>query len=170
MSVKKTHSVTTYLTKTSLIVGLIAFCANDAVAIPLSEKNNNNNSRQGLLQLISQNNSEPPEVIIDDDPNNSGNSGDNYPPTTSADTRFTCDYVDGEYTVMYNPENQNDNAYPWAIPSALGGGWTPERRCNEITSRLESYRADGLLEMSTGVENGTILFVLLPESILQIVV
>ncbi|MEO0837272.1 MAG: COP23 domain-containing protein, partial [Cyanobacteria bacterium J06642_3] len=102
-----------------------------------------------------------PEVIIDTDPN-SRNDDFNRPrnPTSSrntrrnGDTRFTCEFVDGEYVVLYNPENQASNSFPWAIPSALGGGWTPERRCNEITRRLEDYRADGLLEMSTGIENG----------------
>jgi hypothetical protein len=36
----------------------------------------------------------------------------------------------------------------------MGGGWSPDRRCAEITRRLESYRPDGLLEMRTSVENG----------------
>jgi hypothetical protein len=160
MSMNFNHFLATNFTKTSLIVGFIAFCSNATIATPVSQPINfaeNNDNWLERSQLIGQNNSEPPEVIIDNDPNNSGNSGnsdDNYPPTTNADTRFTCDYLNGEYTVMYNPENQRDNAYPWAIPSQLGSGWTPEKRCNEITNRLESYRADGLLEMSTGVENG----------------
>jgi hypothetical protein len=158
MSTKFTNFLPTYLAKTSLIVSLIAFCSHTTAATPLSMQINlaeNNADWQERSQIFSQNNSEPPEVIIDNDPDNSGNSGDNYPPTTTnADTRFTCDYLNGEYTVMYNPENQRDNAYPWAIPSQLGDGWTPERRCNEITNRLESYRVDGLLEMSTGIENG----------------
>lgn len=108
-----------------------------------------NNFRQ-LLQIISQNNDEPPEVIIDD------NSGSVPPPPTrnsNSDTRFTCELVNGEYTVMYYPESQPDRGYPWAIPSQLGGGWTPEKRCDAITNRFEAYRQDGLLELTTGVEN-----------------
>lgn len=151
--------------KTSLVMGLIAVCSSSSAnAIPLSNETNlPQNNWQQLLQIVSQNNSQPPEVIIDNDPNNSGNrsTSTNRSRTTtttttntSGDTRFTCDYVNGEYTVMYNPETQGSNSYPWAIPSQLGGGWTPERRCGEITNRLESYRDDGLLEMSTGVENG----------------
>lgn len=144
--------------KNSLIAGVIIVSGSSANALPLSPESNppQNNWRQ-LLQIVAQDNSQPPEVIIDPDPNspdNSGNRSPNPTTTTSSDTRFTCDYVNGEYTVMYNPETQGSSSYPWAIPSQLGGGWTPERRCNEITSRLESYRADGLLEMSTGVENG----------------
>jgi hypothetical protein len=54
---------------------------------------------------------------------------------------------------MYSPESQPGQSYAWAIPSTLGGGWTEERRCNEITRRLEFYRPDGLLEMQTSVEN-----------------
>lgn len=69
------------------------------------------------------------------------------------DPRFTCQFFEGEYTVMYHPESQPDQAYAWATPSLMGGGWTPERRCNEISRRLEFYRPDGLLEMRTATEN-----------------
>ncbi|MBW4649791.1 MAG: COP23 domain-containing protein [Kastovskya adunca ATA6-11-RM4] len=67
--------------------------------------------------------------------------------------RFACQLLNGKYTVIYYPQSQPDEAYPWAVPSELGGGWTPERRCNTIGDRLESYRPDGLLEMQTAVEN-----------------
>ncbi|MEM6610776.1 MAG: COP23 domain-containing protein [Cyanobacteria bacterium P01_C01_bin.72] len=104
---------------------------------------------QQLRQVISQNN-EPPEVIL-----GQPDSVPASPRTTrSADTRFTCELVNGEYTVMYYPESQPNEGYPWAIPSELGGGWTPQRRCDAITSRFENYRGDGLLELTTGVENG----------------
>lgn len=55
---------------------------------------------------------------------------------------------------MYNPQSQPGQYYPWATPTALGGGWSPERRCDEISRRLEVYRPDGLLELKTGLENG----------------
>jgi len=55
--------------------------------------------------------------------------------------------------VMYHPESQKGQAYPWATPGRLGGGWTSEKRCNEISRRLELYRPDGLLEMRNAVEN-----------------
>jgi hypothetical protein len=78
------------------------------------------------------------------------------PPSSdiTSSTRFACQYSDGQYTVMYYPQSQPGQAYPWATPTELGGGWTEERRCNEISRRLESYRPDGLLEMQTGLENG----------------
>jgi hypothetical protein len=72
---------------------------------------------------------------------------------SSQQPRFTCEQVNGQYTVMYHPESQPNQAYPWATPNALGGGWTPERRCNEISRRLELYRPDGLVEMRNAVEN-----------------
>lgn len=71
-----------------------------------------------------------------------------------ADTRFFCETDNGQYTVMYYPESQPEQAYPWASPTALGGGWSAERRCLEIARRLESYRPDGLRELKTGIENG----------------
>ena len=68
--------------------------------------------------------------------------------------RFSCQYDDGEFVVMYSPESDPDEAYAWATPGEMGGGWTPERRCNAISDRLENYRPDGLLELQTGLENG----------------
>lgn len=71
-----------------------------------------------------------------------------------ADARFSCQLYQGEFTVMYQPESQPDQAYPWATPGQLGGGWTAERRCNTISDRLESYRPQGLVDLQVGVENG----------------
>ena len=68
--------------------------------------------------------------------------------------RFRCEVIGGQYTVMYYPVSQGNQGYAWAVPSNLGGGWTPERRCAEISRRLESYRPDGLLELTTAIENG----------------
>jgi hypothetical protein len=75
-------------------------------------------------------------------------------PEISSSTRFFCQYTGGQYTVMYNPESRPNEAFPWAIPAEMGGGWTPELRCQEIARRLEDYRPDGLLELQTGTENG----------------
>ncbi|MEO1672161.1 MAG: COP23 domain-containing protein [Cyanobacteria bacterium J06631_2] len=131
-----------------LAVG-IAFFSAPAMVNALEIGDLSLDSIQQLRQVITQNN-EPPEVIL--------GQPDSVPApqstTRSADTRFTCELVNGEYTVMYYPESQPDEGYPWAIPSELGGGWTPERRCDAITSRFETYREDGLLELTTGEENG----------------
>lgn len=85
----------------------------------------------------------------------STDSGSDTSATPAGDpARFSCQPTNGQYVVMYHPESQPNQAYAWATPTGMGGGWTPERRCNEISRRLESYRPDGLLEMQTGLENG----------------
>lgn len=93
----------------------------------------------------------PPDVIINADPQP-------FPPTSSGtsqslDPRFTCQYFNGQPTVMYLPEGQPGRSFPWAVPRTLGDGWTAERRCQEISQRLERYRPDGLNELRTGFEN-----------------
>ncbi len=70
------------------------------------------------------------------------------------DVRFECQLFNGQYTVMYLPESQPGQAYPWATPTALGGGWTAETRCFTISDRLEAYRPEGLAELQVGTENG----------------
>jgi hypothetical protein len=75
-------------------------------------------------------------------------------PQQAINARFSCQTQNGEYTVVYNPQSQPGKTYPWAKPTTMGGGWTPERRCAEISRRLEEYRPAGLLEMQTAVENG----------------
>lgn len=97
------------------------------------------------------------DVIVNTEPSSPGSTRPSYPGTStvnSTGTRFTCEISNGQYTVMYRPESQPGRSYPWAVPSAMGGGWDAARRCNEISRRLESYRPDGLLEMQTGLENG----------------
>ncbi|MEH1968421.1 COP23 domain-containing protein [Nostoc sp.] len=77
------------------------------------------------------------------------------PPSPSADgtTRFTCQTYNGQYTIMYQPQSQPGQFFPWAAPAALGGGWDAQKRCAAIASRLELYRPDGLQELQTSVEN-----------------
>lgn len=84
---------------------------------------------------------------------------------TASKSRFTCDMFEGKHTVMYHPESQPESSYAWAVPSALGGGWTPQRRCEEISRRLESYRPDGLLELRTSVENNYDIICVTTENI-----
>ncbi|MEL4897051.1 COP23 domain-containing protein [Crocosphaera sp. Alani8] len=93
----------------------------------------------------------PDDIIIDTNPQTTPPP----PPvnTSSSDTRFDCQYHEGRYKVMYRPQSQSMQPYPWAIPSNMGDGWTAERRCREISRRLEMYRPDGLLELRTSQEN-----------------
>ncbi|AFZ49651.1 COP23 domain-containing protein [Dactylococcopsis salina] len=90
---------------------------------------------------------QPEDVVVESKPSNPN------PTPTANDRRFTCEYNNGQYTVMYNPQSQPNQSYPWAIPQQMGGNWSPERRCNAISDRLENYRPDGLLELQTSVIN-----------------
>ena len=90
------------------------------------------------------------DVIVETEPQKPTPADSN----TSATPRFSCEFTNGQYTVMYQPESQVGQRYAWATPTGLGGGWSADRRCSEISRRLESYRPDGLLEMRTAVENG----------------
>jgi Circadian oscillating protein COP23 len=100
----------------------------------------------------------PSDVVVDTDSGSStgsstgSNSGSN--PIYDRNTRFACQSNSGQYTVMYFPESQPNKSFAWATPSQLGGGWNPQKRCNEIARRLEQYRPDGLIELTTDVENG----------------
>lgn len=86
--------------------------------------------------------------------------------TTTANTsRFTCQMHNGRYTVMYTPESRPDQTYAWAIPGDMGSNWPAQRRCNEISARLESYRPDGLSELQTGLENGYNVVCVTTESV-----
>ncbi len=80
-------------------------------------------------------------------------STNNSLPVSESQARFSCQLQNGQYSVMYHPRSQPNQSFPWAIPSTLGGGWNSERRCNEISQRLESYRPDGLQELRTAVAN-----------------
>lgn len=75
------------------------------------------------------------------------------PPEASA-SYFACQMHNGRPTVMYAPNNQPGQMYPWAVPQAMGSDWPAQRRCEVISERLESYRPDGLLTLATGTENG----------------
>lgn len=97
------------------------------------------------------------DVVVDTDnsnPNSGSNPNNGSNPIYDRNTRFACQSNNGQYTVMYFPESQPNQAFAWATPSALGGGWNPQKRCGEIARRLEQYRPDGLIELTTDVENG----------------
>jgi hypothetical protein len=74
-------------------------------------------------------------------------------PTNVSGARFVCQQYNGQPTVMYQPQSQPGQFFPWAVPAALGGGWDAQSRCQAIASRLELYRPDGLQELQIAVEN-----------------
>lgn len=129
------------LRRLSLLTGVALLVANGSAAVAQNSSDASNRP-----------------VVVDTE----GDGGDSTRPTTTnrssspvtSATRFSCQPLNGEYTVVYQPESQPSQYFPWAKPVQLGGGWTPQSRCNEIARRLESYRPDGLQEMTTGQENG----------------
>lgn len=134
----------------SLSVG-VAFLLGNASAMALPQTGG---------YKISQADDSTPSVVVDTEPTGTSTGTSTTPtstdtsiPVPDTQTRFSCQAQNGQYTVMYQPESQPSQFFPWATPSALGGGWSEERRCNEIARRLEMYRPDGLLELTTGVEN-----------------
>ena len=99
----------------------------------------------------------PTDIIINAEPQSLPSPPSPQSPSSPSpqarNVRFNCEYFNGEPTVMYRPDNQPGRSYPWAVPRTLGDGWTAERRCQEISQRLEMYRPDGLEELKTGYEN-----------------
>ncbi|MEC4984897.1 MAG: COP23 domain-containing protein [Oscillatoria sp. PMC 1068.18] len=99
--------------------------------------------------VFAQASNDAPDIIIDTD---SGNTTTNNTNTSYEVPRFTCESSNGQPTVMYQPDSQPGEKYPWAVPVRLGGGWTEARRCDEIARRLEAYRSDNMMELSTRKE------------------
>lgn len=139
----------------------ILLSSGNALALSLSQEQASSFKQPQLIQLAAEPDDSSAEseedVVVDTEPDNSDSSTtnpDSESDTTANQPRFSCQFVNGQYTVMYQPKSQPNQSYAWATPSQLGGGWTPERRCNEISRRLESYRPDRLLEMQASVENG----------------
>ncbi len=136
-------------------LGLSLFLGNSVAFAQSNDSNNNSND-----------NSNNSDVVV---PTQSGRTtptttpGNTSTPTSiptsrqttvSSGTRFTCQYYNGQYTVMYQPQTQPGQYFAWASPRTLGGGWDTQKRCNTIAQRLESYRPDGLQELRTSSENG----------------
>ena len=184
MQLKKSKTINLTLKSISLPVAILLATSNGSVNADtiFRQENQDRKSREYISQNREQR-EQPPEVIIDTNPipfpqdrnrdtnrdrdlnrdrdtnrdwdlNRDRNTNRDRRSRTTADVRFKCEYFRGEYTVMYTPQSQPDSPYPWAVPSRMGGGWTPQRRCEEIARRLELYRPDGLDELRTGVENG----------------
>lgn len=135
---------------TSLVVGTALFLGSGLLASGASS---------AIAATPSNSGSASGDIQVPTEPDNSesiptANPTSDSPQTeVTAEPRFTCEILNGQYTVVYHPESRPSESYPWATPSQLGGGWTPQARCQEISRRLEFYRPDGLQEMRTAVEN-----------------
>jgi Circadian oscillating protein COP23 len=139
----KTNRANSWFKKIGLPFGIAFF-----VSIPSVQAFSLSNSSS---QLLSQT---PPDVIVNPGGGGGSTGGSTAPNPISSNQRFSCESYNGQYTVMYRPESQPNRAYPWAIPGKMGSSWSPERRCSEISSRLEKYRPDGLIDLTTSKENG----------------
>ncbi|MFM2060841.1 MAG: hypothetical protein RLZZ507_511 [Cyanobacteriota bacterium] len=94
-------------------------------------------------------------------------SSTNIPTSTpvNSSTRFSCQFHNDRYTVMYQPQSQPGQFFPWAAPQALGSGWTPQNRCEAIANRLELYRPDGLQELQIARQNNENIICVTTEAI-----
>ncbi|MEJ1932227.1 COP23 domain-containing protein [Nostoc sp. NIES-2111] len=104
-------------------------------------------------------------VVVPTVPGSSTSTDPNYPypvdtstntyPSTNVDgnVRFSCQQINGQPTVVYQPQSQPGQIFPWAAPRNLGGGWDAQKRCQAIATRLETYRPDGLQELQVSVLN-----------------
>ena len=94
-------------------------------------------------------------------------SSNTIPTSTTVDSskRFSCQYNNGQPTVMYQPQSQPGQFFAWAAPQNLGGGWDAQRRCETIATRLEQYRPDGLQELQIGFQNNENIICVTTEAI-----
>lgn len=62
---------------------------------------------------------------------------------SKAVSRFECQRVDGYYaTVAIDSSGRSAPMIAWASQEFSGSGYTPQRRCNEVTNRLNSVLRD----------------------------
>ncbi|GEM_PF-1179575 len=166
---KTTKNLTSLIQKMSIPMGVLLLLTQGGIAfskpVLTSQVPNNITGFEDIVDLL--NNSDIPDILIgndepevivegeeDEDQPDQSRDPDGDIVVGEDDPRFTCSVHEGKYTVMYHPESQPGEAYPWAIPSQMGDDWSPQRRCEVISSRLELYRPDGLVELSTGKLNG----------------
>ncbi|HEY9767104.1 MAG TPA: COP23 domain-containing protein [Coleofasciculaceae cyanobacterium] len=75
------------------------------------------------------------------------------PVTTSASTPqsgFFCDTSGKVPTTMYKSRQGNSEPWiQWVSDHFSGSGWSPDTRCKEVSSRLETYRKDKKLKYVT---------------------
>jgi Circadian oscillating protein COP23 len=78
------------------------------------------------------------------------------PPAQAAATSFSCGTSNGmPTTVARTHDGRSVPMIRWTSNAFDGAGWTPERRCQEVSQRFESYRRQGRLTyVTTGRING----------------
>jgi hypothetical protein len=70
-------------------------------------------------------------------------------------TTFACGTSNGVPTTMARTQRGDVPVIRWSSDYFSDSGWTPERRCQEVSTRFQTYQQDGSLKyLTTGVING----------------
>lgn len=131
-------------------LGLFVFLSNSVVLA----QNTTSNGSDGVIVPTQTGGNTSTTPLPTSTPTSIPTSAPTSTTTANSRTRFTCQYYNGQYTVMYQPASQPGQYFAWASPRTLGGGWDAQKRCDTIAQRLETYRPDGLQELRTSTENG----------------
>ena len=71
-------------------------------------------------------------------------------PTSVAQSGFRCDTSGEVPTTMYQSSQGNPEPWiQWVSDHFAGSGWSPDARCQEVSSRLETYRKNKKLRYVT---------------------
>lgn len=71
-------------------------------------------------------------------------------PAQAAATSFTCSISNGvPTTVAKTDDGRSVSMIRWTSNAFDGAGWTPQRRCHEVSQRFEIYRQQGRLHFIT---------------------
>jgi Circadian oscillating protein COP23 len=74
---------------------------------------------------------------------------------TTAPTTFACGASSGVPATMAQTQRGEIPVIRWSSDYFSDSGWTPERRCQEVSTRFQTYQQDGSLKyLTTGVMNG----------------
>jgi hypothetical protein len=70
-------------------------------------------------------------------------------------TSFVCGVSNGTPATLARTQRGDVPVIRWASNYFSGSGWTPERRCEEVSQRFQSYYDNGTLKyLTTGIMNG----------------
>ena len=77
-------------------------------------------------------------------------------PAQAAAPNFSCGVTNGTpATVVTTTDGRSVTMIRWSSNVFDGGGWTPERRCQEVSQRFEGFRQQCRLQyLTTGRING----------------
>ena len=73
----------------------------------------------------------------------------------AAPRTFSCKMVEGAWTTVVNESGKPENQLiRWTSDLGARVGYTPERRCNEVTNRMNSYFSNSGQYITHGMLNG----------------